>query len=134
MPSDHWIEDYTNFRIVIKNAMSEAKKVWVTLGITPTYPLLDLAISKLKIIHTEVLDVLQFIEKPNLLTAEEFIQDKNYFWNAGILVVSANKIVESFLNINPIFEKSIKKAWSNRRVMSNINVIRERDMIYKYLY
>ena len=57
---------------------------------------------------TNVLNVLQFIEKPNLSTAEEFIQDKNYFWNAGIFVVSANQIVESFIKINPILEKSIK--------------------------
>ena len=98
MPSDHWIEDYTNFKIVIKNAMIEAEKgFWVTLGITPTNPSTGFGYIKTeKIIHTEVLDVLQFIEKPNLLTAEEFIQDKNYFWNAGIFVVSANKIVESF--------------------------------------
>lgn len=131
MPSDHWIEDNTNFKLVIKNAIIEAEKgFWVTLGIAPKNPSTGFGYIKTKKKNdTNVLNVLQFIEKPNLSTAEEFIQDKNYFWNAGIFVVSANQIVESFIKINPILEKSIKNAWLNRDVESNINIIKKRDMI-----
>ena len=131
MPSDHWIEDYSNFKLVIKKAIIEAEKgFWVTLGITPTNPSTGFGYIKTEInIHNEVLDVFEFIEKPNLSTAEGFIQNKNYFWNAGIFLVSAYRIKESFLKINPILEKSIRDAWIKREVLSNINIIKKKYMI-----
>lgn len=130
MPSDHWIEDYSNFKLVIKKAIIEAEKgFWVTLGITPTNPSTGFGYIKTENdIHKEVLDVLEFIEKPNLSTAQGFLQDKNYFWNAGIFLVSAYKIKESFLKVNPILEKSILDAWLKRDVLDGVNIIKKREM------
>ncbi len=130
MPSDHWIEDCISFKQVIKKAMTEAEKgFWVTLGIKPTNPSTGFGYIKTENnIQKEVLDVLEFIEKPNLSTAERFLEDKNYFWNAGIFLVSAHKIKESFLKINPTLEKLIRDAWLNREVLSNLNIIKKRDM------
>ena len=132
MPSDHWIEDaIENFKLVIKKGIIEAEKgFWVTLGIKPTNPSTGFGYIKTENnIHKEILDVLEFIEKPNLSTAQGFLQDKNYFWNAGIFLVSAYKIKESFLKINPILEKSILDAWLKREVMANLNIIKKRDMV-----
>ena len=131
MPSDHWIENFTEFRQVIKKGMVEAEKdSWVTLGIKPTYPATGFGYIKTENNkHNEVMDVINFIEKPDLSTAKKFVQDDNYFWNAGIFLVSAHKIKESFLKINPVLEKSIRDVWSKREVLSNLNIIKKRDMI-----
>ena len=100
------------------------------LGIKPTHPSTGFGYIKTENNkHNKVLDVLNFIEKPNLSTAKKFLQDDNYFWNAGIFLVSAHKIKESFLEINPVLEKSIRDVWSKREVLSNLNIIKKRDMI-----
>ena len=131
MPSDHWIENFIEFRQVIKKGMVEAEKgFWVTLGIKPTNPSTGFGYIKTENYkHNEIFEVSNFIEKPDLSTAEKFLQEENYFWNAGIFLVSAHKIRESFLEINPILEKSIRNAWLKREVLSNLNVIKKRDMI-----
>ena len=131
MPSDHWIEDFTNFKLEINKGIIEAEKgFWVTLGIKPTKPSTGFGYIKAeKNIHNNILDVLQFIEKPNLSTAKKFLQHKNYFWNAGIFIVSALKIKESFLEINIKLEQSIRAIWLKREVFSKLNIIKKNDMI-----
>ena len=131
MPADHWIEDAENFKLVIKKGIIEAEKgFWVTLGIKPTYPSTGFGYIKTESkIHKEILDVLEFIEKPDLLTAKGFLKDKNYFWNAGIFLVSAYKIKESFSKVNPNLEKSIRDGWLKREIMANLNIIKKRDMV-----
>jgi len=111
--------------------MAEAETgSWVTLGIKPTNPSTGFGYIKTdNYKHNDIFEVSNFIEKPDLSTAEKFLQEENYFWNAGIFLVSAHKIRESFLEINPILEKSIKNAWLKREVLSNLNVIKKRDMI-----
>jgi mannose-1-phosphate guanylyltransferase len=130
MPSDHWIEDAKNFKLIIQKGISEAEKgFWVTLGIKPTNPATGFGYIKTgNHTHKEILDVLEFVEKPSLSTAQGFLQDKNYFWNAGIFLVSAYKIKESFLKVNPILEKSIFDAWLKREILDGINIIKKREM------
>ncbi len=130
MPSDHWIEDVNNFNLIIKKGIVEAEKgFWVTLGIEATYPSTGFGYIKTENNRNkEILEVFEFIEKPNLLTAQKFVQSKNYFWNAGIFLVSACKIKESFLKVNPNLEKSILNAWLKREVLANTNIIKKREM------
>lgn len=98
-PSDHWIQEQEKFIEDIKLAFNqvEQKDQLICLGITPTFPNTGYGYIKYKKEEQERLKpVLQFAEKPNIKKAQQFLEEGNYVWNAGIFVWSANFIVENF--------------------------------------
>ncbi|MFL2821446.1 MAG: sugar phosphate nucleotidyltransferase [Candidatus Puniceispirillales bacterium] len=40
----------------------------------------------------KILNVEEFVEKPNKKKAIEYLSEKNYFWNSGIFLVSCKKM------------------------------------------
>jgi mannose-1-phosphate guanylyltransferase len=101
-PSDHLIADVPEFHKIIGLALSEASetKNLVTLGISPSRP--DTGYGY---IHFEnqktprnpaLKKVLAFKEKPDVDTAQSFLDDGNYLWNSGIFIWSLQNIKESF--------------------------------------
>ena len=55
--------------------------------------------------NKEVYRVDQFHEKPDLETAKKYLSDKNFFWNAGIFIMSAATIVNAFRVYQPAIAK-----------------------------
>ncbi|MBU1757764.1 hypothetical protein KKG31_01030 [Patescibacteria group bacterium] len=43
----------------------------------------------------------QFVEKPDLKTAEKYLAEGNYFWNAGIFLFSISTMKEEFKTFAP---------------------------------
>ena len=111
-PSDHIVTDSTEFRRVIVSALKftgETDSV-VTLGMKPTRPETgygyiqgDLRTPSAR--NKEIFRVDQFREKPNLETAKKYVSDKNFFWNAGIFIMSAATIVNAFRVYQPAIAK-----------------------------
>lgn len=98
-PSDHVILKEEVFRNHIAQALSFAEKHQniVTLGIQPSRPDTGYGyIEKSQATLDGIVKVKAFKEKPNLETAQEYIQTGNYVWNAGIFVWSAKQLIESF--------------------------------------
>ena len=53
----------------------------------------------------------QFREKPDLATAQKYIQQNNFYWNAGIFIWSATTIINAFR----IYEPSLAKIFDGIR-------------------
>ena len=114
-PSDHIVTDTQEFQRVITSAMqftAESDAI-VTLGMKPTRPetgygYIQADLSSATMRNKEIFRVDSFREKPNLETAQQYIRQNNYFWNAGIFVWSAATIVNAFRlyapTINMLFE------------------------------
>ncbi|MDO4727667.1 MAG: mannose-1-phosphate guanylyltransferase [Bacteroidota bacterium] len=103
-PSDHWIEDEASFVEHIQKSFDFCKQneALVTLGIKPTYPNTGYGYIEYNKDTTEgIKKVSQFREKPNLKTAEEFLQAGNFLWNAGIFVWNVSSILEAFKKYVP---------------------------------
>ena len=89
-PSDHLVANPQEFRRVITQCLKftgETDAI-VTLGMKPTRPetgygyiQADLSTSSPR--NKEIFRVDRFREKPNLETAQKYIQESNFFWNAG---------------------------------------------------
>ena len=115
-PSDHVVMDNTEFRRVVTNCMkftAETDAI-VTLGMKPTRPetgygYIQADLSTASARNKEIYRVDHFREKPDLETAERYIQQNNFFWNAGIFIWSASTIVNAFRIYQPsvarIFEQ-----------------------------
>ena len=67
----------------------------VTVGIAPTRPETGYGyIHAAEAVQGQVVKVSEFKEKPDLATAEAYLADGHYFWNAGIFVWKVSTIVE----------------------------------------
>lgn len=115
-PSDHIVTNPEEFRRVIKSCLqftAETDAI-VTLGMTPTRPetgygyiQADLSSSSPR--NKEIFRIDSFREKPDAETAKRYIQQSNYFWNAGIFVWSVKTIVNAFR----VYSPSISKIFEN---------------------
>lgn len=99
-PADHLIINEARFEEIIRTAWQTAQDgKLVTLGIEPTRP--DTGYGYIEFEKTEqtqkgsACPVLQFREKPNLATAQAFLDAGNFFWNAGIFVWKSAIILEA---------------------------------------
>jgi mannose-1-phosphate guanylyltransferase/mannose-6-phosphate isomerase len=101
LPADHIIPDVAQFHQVLNRAAEAAAQGYlVTLGITPTMPhtgygyiKAGAALMKNNAENLPVYMVERFLEKPNRATAEGFLVDGNYFWNAGIFICRVDKML-----------------------------------------
>jgi len=113
-PSDHLILDTAEFERVISLALSSAcsSSSLLTLGIQPTRP--DTGYGYIKFSgEGEVAKVEKFTEKPDLVTAENFLEQGDYCWNSGIFVWSLKNISQAFSNHLPDMHASFVGAELN---------------------
>ncbi len=115
-PSDHVVTDVIEFQRVVSQCLKFTKETdsIVTLGMKPSRPetgygyiQADLSTNSLR--NKEIFRVDQFREKPDLETAMRYVQENNFFWNAGIFIWRVETIVNALRmyapRINRIFER-----------------------------
>lgn len=111
-PSDHIVTNCDEFKRVISQCLkftSETDAI-ITLGMKPTRPetgygYIQADLSSCSPRNKEIFRVDSFREKPDLETAKKYIQNKSYFWNAGIFIWSVNTIVNAFRIYQPAISK-----------------------------
>ncbi len=102
LPSDHILEDGEVWASCIGAAVRAANDGYlVTIGITPTRPetgygyiMAGTALPEFAVGTVTPHVVERFVEKPDLPTAERFLESSEYFWNAGIFVMRASRVLE----------------------------------------
>jgi len=111
-PSDHWIDDEETFTNNIKEAFEfcENNDVLMTLGIQPNSPNTGYGYIQFDESISSIKKVKQFTEKPDLETAQKFVDSGEYLWNAGIFIWSAKSIIEQFKNQLPVMHSLFNKG------------------------
>lgn len=106
-PSDHVIEDEDRYIEAINEAISKANDGFiVTFGVHPTKPETGYGY-----IEHKGDEVIAFREKPNQVTAQEFIDRGNFLWNSGMFCFKASVLLEELKLYQPeVYEKSLQ-AW-----------------------
>ena len=113
-PSDHLILDESEFSRILDLAAATAttSPSLVTIGITPTRP--DTGYGYIKFSYTPensgIASVDRFTEKPDLATAEKFIETGGYCWNSGIFVWSLSNITSAFKAHLPLMSEAFESA------------------------
>ena len=96
-PSDHLIKDQTTYQKILIRAQKLAQENnLITFGITPTF-----SETGFGYIETNGEDVKAFHEKPNLETAERYLNAGNYYWNSGMFCFKAGVFLEEFQKYAP---------------------------------
>lgn len=117
-PSDHIVLNETEFKRVMTGCLNftSGTDAIVTIGIKPNRPetgygYIQANLASPSLRNKEMFHVESFREKPDLETAQKYIQKNEFFWNAGIFVWNVNTIVNAFRiyqpSINKIFEKML---------------------------
>ncbi|MGB0343920.1 MAG: mannose-1-phosphate guanylyltransferase [Coraliomargarita sp.] len=95
LPADAVIHDAAGLRSTLETAFAaaEAHPVLATIGITAAYPATGYGyIQQGDALGSqagrEVYKVARFVEKPDLETAQSYLDSGDYFWNAGMFVWS----------------------------------------------
>jgi len=102
-PADHVIRDVERFQDCLRDAIRLAEAGYiVTFGITPHYPETGYGyIEGAEPIAEGGLHIRRFVEKPDLKTAQEYLEAGNFFWNSGMFAFSGRVMEDEFQHLCP---------------------------------
>ena len=96
MPADHVITDVAAFqKVVSQGAALAAAGAVVTFGITPDVPETGYGYIQTGELFASSADaaartIARFVEKPDLATAQSYLDAGNYLWNSGLFMMRAS--------------------------------------------
>jgi mannose-1-phosphate guanylyltransferase/mannose-6-phosphate isomerase len=115
LSADHIIQDIDAFHEVINIANKQAQKGrLVTFGIVPTDA--NIGYGYIKASHKNIggaYKVEQFVEKPDLQTAQSYLEQDNYLWNSGMFMFKANTLIDELTIYSPDIVVSVNNAVNN---------------------
>ena len=103
-PADAVVMNPEEFRRVIGNALkfTDKNNAIVTVGIRPSRPETGYGYVEASTTAAgEICAVKAFKEKPDLVTAEEYLKSRNYLWNSGIFVWNVKTITDCITKYKP---------------------------------
>lgn len=124
LPADHLIGDTASFVTAVKQAIPLAERDWlVTFGIRPDRPETGFGYIRRAIaINKDGFQVEQFVEKPDLATAESYVADGGYDWNSGMFLFKASRYLEELAEHAPEMLAAVKEA--NAKSSTDLDFVR----------
>lgn len=116
LPADHSIQDVEAFHQALAIAAKPALDgAIVTLGITPTHPATGYGYIKVADPDSKdrVVPVEAFVEKPDLPTAQNYLTNGSYYWNAGIFLFTAGTMRKELAEYAPDVLAGVERAIHN---------------------
>lgn len=105
LPADPWIVDDSLFQEDLQTAIqaAQSQNAFLTLAIPPTCPATGFGYLEAAspVTPGSAFAVRRFVEKPDLTTAQSYLENGNFFWNAGIFVWPAQRFLEEARRLAP---------------------------------
>jgi mannose-1-phosphate guanylyltransferase/mannose-6-phosphate isomerase len=102
LPADHLIQNIDRFAEAVQQAQARAAQgELVTFGIYPTRPETGFGYIRAGEARNDpsnagrVFEVAEFVEKPDLETAKEYLASGNYSWNSGMFLFRADTMLNA---------------------------------------
>ncbi len=122
-PSDHLISDQTILDQAVRDALPVAAEGdLLTFGISPTRPETGYGYIKAGMptgAQSTVLQVDRFVEKPDLATAEAMLKAGGYYWNSGMFLFRADRILEELSAHEPGILEATEHAFDEAVASGN---------------
>jgi mannose-1-phosphate guanylyltransferase len=118
LPADHHITEPDAFNQFLRTAVAKAEsgEHLVTIGINPSRPETGFGYIHAEGSQEESLEgnvvhtVKAFTEKPDLPTAEKFVESGDYFWNSGMFIWRADTVLKEIEKHLPAMYEEVKLA------------------------
>jgi mannose-1-phosphate guanylyltransferase/mannose-6-phosphate isomerase len=116
-PADQTVVNARAFTAAMQRAMAEAANgTIVILGVTPDKP--ETGYGYIQINQAEanagIHSVRRFVEKPDAATAQTYLNEGGYYWNAGIFVLKASVWLKALEEFRPDILQATQAAWDTR--------------------
>lgn len=114
LPADHLIADVAEFQRIVALGCQQAEQgKLVTFGIVATTPETGYGyIRAAKVSDASVYPVAEFVEKPDLETAKDYLANGNYYWNSGMFMFRASRYLEELKTYQPDMLAACQKTFA----------------------
>jgi mannose-1-phosphate guanylyltransferase/mannose-6-phosphate isomerase len=122
-PADQTVTDAAAFTASTQAAIEQAGQGFIViLGVTPDWP--ETGYGYIRVArHCEErsdaaiqpLTVQAFVEKPDLPTAQRYLSEGGYYWNAGMFVLKASVWLAAIEQFAPAILQATRTAWDARK-------------------
>ena len=117
LSADNYIADVSAFHHSILLAEQQAQlEQLVVFGVTPTEPHTGYGYIQLgqQISENCAYKLDQFVEKPDLQTAQHYMSSKNYLWNSGIFMFQVSLFLQELKKYQSDIYKYCLMAWQHK--------------------
>lgn len=117
LPADHVIAQWDAFAQAVARGLEAAKSAHlVTFGIVPTAPETGYGYIQSGDAWAEnVHRIAQFVEKPDLATAESYLESGDYLWNSGMFLLRADIYLAELERHAPLILAAAREALGRAR-------------------
>jgi mannose-1-phosphate guanylyltransferase/mannose-6-phosphate isomerase len=114
-PADQNVGDEAAFAAAVQQAVRVAASgALVVLGIAPDRPETGFGYIRCEPGAAAPMKVAEFVEKPDLVTAQRYLVEGDYFWNSGMFVVRASVWLKALHQFRPDISTATQVAWEGR--------------------
>ncbi|WP_027060551.1 AGE family epimerase/isomerase [Mesorhizobium loti] len=112
VPSDHEISTAAQFWLSVEAGVEAARAGrLVVFGVKPTQPETGYGYIEVVGAHAGIFDVTRFVEKPDLGTAQSYLEADNFYWNTGIFLFRAGAMRDAFATFQPDIWQATEAAY-----------------------
>ena len=116
-PADQTVTNAEAFTLAMHQAIKTAEAGGIViLGIQPDRP--ETGYGYIKAIYGDIqgaaAQVERFVEKPNSETAQRYLAEGCYFWNAGMFLLKASVWLKALKAFRPDIANATQAAWQNK--------------------
>lgn len=126
LPADHHIGNEEEYVKVIKTAITENEDNIGTIGITPTTPETGYGYIQKGKKQDDYFKVVEFKEKPDKKTAEEYLKSGKYVWNSGMYIFNYQTFEKELKKHSPeiyeYFKESLENLTENFSKLPSISI------------
>lgn len=124
LAADHLIQNDKAFASAVDDAVVLSEDGWlVTFGIQPRYPETGFGYIEACVSGdvSKGLKVVRFVEKPDLQTAESYLQAGNYLWNSGMFCFQVGTVLTEFSKYAPDVLEAAARSLADSRLTQGDN-------------
>jgi mannose-1-phosphate guanylyltransferase/mannose-6-phosphate isomerase len=115
-PADQTVNDGAAFTQALRSAIQAAADgAIVILGVTPDRPETGYGYIQAAGQQGAAQEVRAFVEKPDLDTAQRYLAQGGYYWNAGMFVLKASTWLHALQQHRPDIAEAVRQAWQGKK-------------------
>jgi len=113
LPADHLVRDPEAFNQAVRKADALAAEGWlVCLGVQPTHAETGFGYIRAgEPLADDSARIEAFVEKPDLDTAQRYLESRDYLWNAGMFCFTAQGILDALAAQAPDILAGVERTW-----------------------
>ncbi len=113
LPADHVIREVKSFQTAVQQGFKAAQQgQLVTFGVVPNKPETGYGYIRRGEGAGDVYPVAEFVEKPNLATAQEYVASGRYYWNSGMFMFRAKSFLDELKAFAPAMYAACEQAFA----------------------